>query len=90
MKDSSLQGPGGLAYYPGYFDRAAQTVLLDCVRAGVAQAPLYQPVMPGTGKPFSVRMSNFGALGWVSDTAGYRYQPCHPQTASPGQRSRLH
>ena len=25
-------------------------------------------------------MSNCGAVGWVSDEAGYRYQPTHPQT----------
>jgi alkylated DNA repair protein (DNA oxidative demethylase) len=40
--------------------------------------------MPRTGKPFSVRMTNCGALGWVSDTAGgYRYQPTHPETGEP-------
>lgn len=27
-------------------------------------------------------MSNFGALGWVSDRAGYRYQPTHPETGA--------
>jgi alkylated DNA repair protein (DNA oxidative demethylase) len=39
--------------------------------------------MPRTGKPFSVRMTNCGALGWVSDVAGYRYQPHHPETGEP-------
>lgn len=34
---------------------------------------------PG-GRPFSVRMSNLGPLGWVSDRNGYRYQPSHPET----------
>jgi alkylated DNA repair protein (DNA oxidative demethylase) len=28
----------------------------------------------------SVQMSNFGALGWVTDDRGYRYQPHHPVT----------
>ena len=37
---------------------------------------------PG-GRPFSVRMSNFGPLGWVSDRGGYRYQPTHPETGRP-------
>lgn len=47
-------------------------------------APLFQPVMPRTGKAFSVRMSNCGPLGWVSDkTGGYRYQPAHPATGKP-------
>ncbi len=28
-------------------------------------------------------MSNCGPLGWVSDEAGYRYQPNHPDTGLP-------
>ncbi len=39
--------------------------------------------MPKTGTPFSVRMTNCGALGWVSDADGYRYQPLHPATGRP-------
>src|SRR5262245_65936402 len=40
--------------------------------------------MPRTGKKFSVRMTNFGRLGWVSDAAkGYRYEPAHPVTGQP-------
>jgi alkylated DNA repair protein (DNA oxidative demethylase) len=39
--------------------------------------------MPRTGKPFSVRMTNCGRLGWVSDETGYRYQPLHPETGKP-------
>ena len=39
--------------------------------------------MPRTAKPFSVRMTNCGPLGWVSDRAGYRYQQVHPETAKP-------
>lgn len=49
-----------------------------------ANAPLYVPTMPRSGKPFSVRMTNFGPLGWVSDkVGGYRYQPTHPETGRP-------
>jgi alkylated DNA repair protein (DNA oxidative demethylase) len=36
--------------------------------------------MPRSGRPFSVRMTNCGPLGWVSDRTGYRYQPTHPET----------
>lgn len=40
--------------------------------------------MPRTGKAFSVRMSNCGPLGWVSDkVGGYRYQAMHPVTGEP-------
>ncbi|MFO1248542.1 MAG: alpha-ketoglutarate-dependent dioxygenase AlkB [Alphaproteobacteria bacterium] len=66
-----------------YFSLPQQKQLLDEVLAQLEQAPLYKPVMPGTGKAFSVEESNLGALGWVSDKAGYRYQPTHPVTGKP-------
>ncbi|MBG6154117.1 alkylated DNA repair protein (DNA oxidative demethylase) [Labrenzia sp. EL_159] len=80
MQDIPINGLTGLAYHPGYFDRTAQEHLLEQIRSIVAAAPLYQPVMPKTGKPFSVKMSNCGPLGWVSDINGYRYQDNHPAT----------
>jgi len=47
-------------------------------------APPFTPIMPRTGKPMSVTMSNCGPLGWVTDKErGYRYQPLHPVTATP-------
>jgi alkylated DNA repair protein (DNA oxidative demethylase) len=49
----------------------------------LAAAPPFVPRMPRTGKPFSVRMSNCGPLGWVSDERGYRYQPTHPASGAP-------
>jgi alkylated DNA repair protein (DNA oxidative demethylase) len=61
----------------------AQKALLDEVLDKLKEAPLYRPVMPKTGKAFSVEESNFGALGWVSDLTGYRYQPTHPVTGKP-------
>ena len=73
----------GLAHYPGILDRPAQEALVEALRAAVKQVPLFTPVMPRTGRPFSVRMTNLGPLGWVSDRAGYRYQPVHPETGQP-------
>jgi len=73
----------GFRYIPGYLDAAAQSRLAEILRAAVADAPLFIPVMPRTGRPFSVRMTNLGSLGWVSDRAGYRYQPTHPETGKP-------
>jgi len=70
----------GVDHFPGFLDRAAQEALRDEVMAILAEAPPFRPRMPRTGKPFSVCMSNCGALGWVSDEAGYRYQPTHPET----------
>ena len=39
--------------------------------------------MPKSGKPLSVRMTNCGPLGWMTDEHGYRYQPTHPETGEP-------
>ena len=64
-----------------YFDCAGQEQLVREVLGVLADAPLFTPTMPRTGKPFSVRMSNCGPLGWVSDKErGYRYQAAHPDT----------
>ncbi|WP_411036191.1 alpha-ketoglutarate-dependent dioxygenase AlkB family protein [Shinella sp. BYT-45] len=76
--------PAGLRYFPGYFRREAQDALVAAVRQVVAEAPLFVPRMPKTGKPMSVRMTNCGSLGWVTDKDnGYRYQPTHPETGRP-------
>ena len=78
-----------LALAPGVFlwrekfPPAAQKALLDDVLDRLRQAPLYRPVMPKSGKPFSVEESNFGDLGWVSDKSGYRYQAQHPVSGKP-------
>ncbi|RKF07280.1 alpha-ketoglutarate-dependent dioxygenase AlkB [Oceaniradius stylonematis] len=76
--------PDGVRHIPGALDPEAQTALVDGIRAVVAQAPLFVPAMPRTGKSMSVRMSNCGPLGWVTDKErGYRYQPAHPVTGAP-------
>lgn len=73
----------GLIHHPGWLDAPARARLVAEVAAILAAAPPFTPTMPRTGKPFSVRMSNAGPLGWVSDVAGYRYQPTHPGTGAP-------
>ncbi len=78
-----LQLRPGLIYHPGFLDRARQNEILALVRAAAEAAPPFHPVMPRTGKPFSVKMTNLGPLGWVSDRAGYRYQSAHPVTGRP-------
>lgn len=86
LKSSSMARvlPQGVRHIPDFLDRAAQQALLEDVRAVVQAAPLYVPAMPRTGKPMSVRMTNCGSLGWVTDKErGYRYQPTHPVTGEP-------
>jgi DNA oxidative demethylase len=89
---SQTAGPGrrpqdapafaGLRMVPGYLDREAQERLLAAVREVTAQAPLYTPRMPRSGQPMSVRMTNCGPLGWMTDERGYRYQATHPVTGA--------
>lgn len=74
----------GIRYSPDYLDEIRQRALVEMIRDIVAQAPLYVPVMPKTGVAMSVRMTNCGSLGWVTDKdRGYRYQPTHPVTGRP-------
>jgi alkylated DNA repair protein (DNA oxidative demethylase) len=68
---------------PGTLNRDRQCALLGELRTVLAQAPLFSPVMPRSGSPYSVRMSNCGPLGWLSDRSGYRYMPVHPVTGRP-------
>ncbi len=76
--------PQGFRYLPDHFDREAQAALVADIRAVVAEAPLFVPRMPRTGKPLTVRMTNCGPLGWVTDReGGYRYQANHPETGRP-------
>ena len=49
------------------------------LEAVITAAPLRHLVTPG-GLTMSVAMTNCGALGWVSDRSGYRYDPIDPQT----------
>jgi alkylated DNA repair protein (DNA oxidative demethylase) len=70
----------GIIHWPGYLPAEAQAGLVAELREAARLAPFFTPCMPRTGKPFSVRMTNLGSLGWVSDQSGYRYQPLHPET----------
>lgn len=73
----------GFRFLPEYFPPAAQKALVAEVLVVLKTNPLYTATMPRSGKPMSVRMTNLGSLGWVSDITGYRYQPTHPFTNEP-------
>lgn len=71
--------PPGFVLHPGALDEAAQGELAAEVLAATAAAPFYRPTTRA-GRPFSVKMTSLGPLGWVSDRKGYRYQSTHPVT----------
>jgi DNA oxidative demethylase len=74
----------GVLHYPAWLDAAAQERLAREIAAVIARAPLFVSRMPKSGLPMSVRMTNCGPLGWMSDRErGYRYEPAHPETHSP-------
>jgi alkylated DNA repair protein (DNA oxidative demethylase) len=73
----------GFRFLPEYFSPAAQKALVGEVLGLLEDCPLYRGAMPRTGTPMSVRNSNLGPLGWVSDIKGYRYQTHHPETGRP-------
>lgn len=64
------------------FARPQARALIDAIAGIAADAPFRHLVTPG-GQRMSVAMTNCGALGWVSDRHGYRYDPADPQTGQP-------
>jgi DNA oxidative demethylase len=79
-----LSLPEGVRHLPRYLGAEQQAVLVEEIRNVVSHAPLFVPKMPKTGKEMSVRMTNCGTLGWVTDMErGYRYQAMHPVTGKP-------
>ncbi len=64
------------------FARPIEAALIEAVKAIVARAPFRHLVTPG-GHRMSVAMTNCGRVGWVSDRAGYRYDPIDPDSGQP-------
>lgn len=82
--DAPARLPEGFQLITGALSPADQKALLSKINDVILSAPLFQPRMPRTGQPFSVKMTNCGPLGWVSDKErGYRYQPTHLETGQP-------
>ena len=64
------------------FALPTQHELLADVLAVIATAPLRHLITPG-GLRMSVATTNCGALGWVSDRRGYRYDAIDPERHLP-------
>jgi alkylated DNA repair protein (DNA oxidative demethylase) len=61
------------------FAQKYQTQLFAGLKEVTAKAPFRHMVAPG-GFRMSVGMTNCGALGWVTDETGYRYDRVDPET----------
>lgn len=61
------------------FARSIERPLVDALEHVVALAPFRHMLTPG-GRRMSVAMTNCGAVGWVSDRAGYRYDARDPES----------
>lgn len=64
------------------FALAHAAELYDAVSRIAADAPFRHLITPG-GFRMSVAMTNCGALGWVSDKSGYRYDTVDPSSGKP-------
>src|SRR5262249_31602578 len=64
------------------FALSRDRALLAGIERVVAGAPLRHMVTPG-GQRMSVAMTNCGALGWVTDRSGYRYDALDPESGEP-------
>src|SRR6185312_3337145 len=73
-------GPG-TALMRGYASAGAEQLVLD-LRGLETAAPFRHMVTPG-GFRMSVAMTNCGALGWVTDRSGYRYDAVDPCSGLP-------
>jgi len=64
------------------FAASIDAVLWQAVQQIEAQAPFRHMETPG-GFTMAVAMTNCGALGWVTDRSGYRYDPRDPVSGAP-------
>jgi len=71
----------GTVFFPGLAGAVASH-WVEAIDRIAAVAPFRHMRTPG-GQPMSVAMTNCGALGWISDRAGYRYQTTDPDSGKP-------
>jgi alkylated DNA repair protein (DNA oxidative demethylase) len=75
--------PDGFRFLPEFFSRREQEALMADVVQAADETPFWRTCMPRTGQPMSVKLTNMGSLGWVSDKdRGYRYERAHPGTGA--------
>ena len=69
----------GVTLLPGFVPAADVLPLIERV---AAEAPFRRMTTPG-GRRMSVAMTNCGAVGWVTDRGGYRYDARDPESGRP-------
>jgi alkylated DNA repair protein (DNA oxidative demethylase) len=79
LTEESL-GPGAIILRN--FAIAGETEILSALNDVVSRAPFRHMITLG-GFRMSVAMTNCGALGWVTDRTGYRYDPVDPGSGLP-------
>jgi DNA oxidative demethylase len=79
LSNDSL-GPGTAILHG--FALPAEVALLKALDGVVEKSPFRHMVTPG-GFRMSVAMTNCGALGWVTDRSGYRYDANDPESQRP-------
>lgn len=82
LTESHVEPLGPAACILRGFVRGQEKELLEAVNRIAEAAPFRNLITPG-GYRMSVAMTNCGALGWVSDRSGYRYDSLDPLTQKP-------
>lgn len=70
------------AYVIREFALADEIAHVDALREVATISPFRNMITPG-GFRMSVAMTNCGALGWVTDRTGYRYDAIDPESGQP-------
>src|SRR5262245_47726609 len=76
-------GPGAVLLRG--FATPVEAAVLAGIQDVIAQAPFRHMITPG-GHRMSAALTNCGALGWVTDRAGYRYDAIDPESGKPWLR----
>jgi alkylated DNA repair protein (DNA oxidative demethylase) len=79
--DAQVQLTPGASLLRGFALRCEDALVADLQQV-LGAARLRHMRTPG-GFRMSVAMTNCGALGWISDTSGYRYDSRDPETGRP-------
>ena len=61
-------------------DKNYQIRIIHDLSEIISKSPFFTPTLPRFNKPFTIRISNAGKWGWISNIKGYQYVEKHPIT----------